>query len=126
VGTEGRYGPFQLLLTDIDGNTYTTPESYRFLVDSSLPSLSLTDPALNGSWVKDSVLVEKVNMVKRHTKPNPYRQQQGGIIEKEMPIHVSNVMVVCAACSQGVRVGYRHTEEGKKIRFCKKCNEVIE
>ena len=74
---------------------------------------------------KDRVLVEKVNMVKRHTKPNPYRQQPGGIVEKEMPIHVSNVMVMCSACASPVKVGYRYTEEGKKVRFCKKCNEII-
>ena len=75
---------------------------------------------------KDRVLVEKVNMVKRHMRANPYRQQPGGIVEKEMPIHVSNLMVVCSACTKPTRVGYRHTEDGKKLRFCKKCNEVME
>ena len=75
---------------------------------------------------KDRVLVEKVNMVKRHTRANPYRQQPGGIVEKEMPIHVSNLMVVCSACAKPTRVGYRMTEDGKKLRFCKKCNEVME
>ncbi|MGE4299751.1 MAG: 50S ribosomal protein L24 [Desulfovibrionaceae bacterium] len=74
---------------------------------------------------KDRVLVEKVNMVKRHTKANPYAQQAGGIVEKEMPIHISNVMVMCDACATATRVGYRYTEDGKKIRFCKKCNEII-
>ena len=74
----------------------------------------------------DRVLVEKVNMVKRHMRANPYRQQAGGIVEKEMPIHVSNLMVVCSACTKPTRVGYRHTEDGKKLRFCKKCNEVME
>jgi large subunit ribosomal protein L24 len=73
---------------------------------------------------KDRVVVEKVNMVKRHTRPNPYKQQTGGIVEKEMPIHVSNVMVMCDACASPTRVGYR--EEGdKKVRFCKKCNKTI-
>ena len=75
---------------------------------------------------KDRVLVEKVNMVKRHMRANPYRQQPGGIVEKEMPIHVSNLMVVCAACTKPTRVGYRYAEDGKKLRFCKKCNEVME
>lgn len=73
---------------------------------------------------KDRVLVERVNMAKRHTKPNPYRQQAGGIIEKEMPLHISNVMVMCDACAAPVRVGYR-VEDGKKVRFCKKCNKTI-
>jgi len=75
---------------------------------------------------KDRVLVEKVNMVKRHMRANPYRQQAGGIVEKEMPIHVSNLMVVCSACTKPTRVGYRYTEDGTKLRFCKKCNEVME
>lgn len=73
---------------------------------------------------KDRVIVEKVNIAKRHTKPNPYRQQAGGIQDKEMPIHISNVMVVCENCAGPVKVGYR--EEGdKKVRFCKKCNKTL-
>ncbi|MBG0777211.1 MAG: 50S ribosomal protein L24 [Desulfovibrionaceae bacterium] len=75
---------------------------------------------------KGRVLVEKVNMVKRHTKGNPYAQQPGGIIEKEAPVHLSNVMIVCDACAKPTRVGYRTTEDGKKVRFCKKCNEIID
>ncbi|GFH62640.1 MAG: 50S ribosomal protein L24 [Candidatus Desulfovibrio kirbyi] len=77
---------------------------------------------------KDRVLVEKTNVVKRHTRPNPYAQQAGGIVEKEMPIHISNVMLVCSACGKPTRVGYRHVEVNgaqKKVRFCKKCNEVM-
>ena len=74
---------------------------------------------------KDTVLIEKVNVAKRHTKPNPYRQQPGGIQDKEMPLAISNVMLVCSACAEPTRVGYRFTEDGKKVRFCKKCNEVI-
>jgi large subunit ribosomal protein L24 len=75
---------------------------------------------------KDRVLVEKVNMVKRHSKGNPYQQQPGGIIEKEAPLHVSNVMLVCDACASATRVGYRFNEDGGKVRFCKKCNETID
>ncbi len=74
----------------------------------------------------DRVLVEKVNMVKRHSKGNPYQGQPGGIVEKEAPVAVSNVMVVCDACAKPARVGYRYTEDGKKVRFCKKCNEIVE
>lgn len=73
----------------------------------------------------DRVVVERVNMVKRHQKPNPYQQQPGGIVEKEMPIHVSNVMVICDSCAKPTRIGYRQTEDGKKVRYCKKCNEII-
>jgi large subunit ribosomal protein L24 len=75
---------------------------------------------------KDRLLVEKVNIVKRHTKGNPYAGKPGGIVEKEMPLHVSNVMIMCEICAAPVRVGYRHDEQGKKIRFCKKCDKTIE
>ncbi|AGW14551.1 50S ribosomal protein L24 [Megalodesulfovibrio gigas] len=75
---------------------------------------------------KDAVLVEKVNMVRRHTKGNPYRQQAGGILEKEAPLDISNVQLMCPACTKPTRVGYKLMEDGKKVRFCKKCNEVME
>ena len=74
---------------------------------------------------KDRVLVEKINMAKRHTRPNPYKQQQGGIVEKEMPVHISNVMLMCDACASPVRAGARVDADGKKERFCKKCNKTI-
>lgn len=72
----------------------------------------------------DKIVVEKINVAKRNVKPNPYRREPGGIVEKEMPIHVSNVMVVCSKCSAPTRVGYR-VEDGKKVRFCKKCNATL-
>lgn len=75
---------------------------------------------------KDRVLVEKVNIVQRHTKGNPYTGQQGGIVEKEAPLHISNVAVVCDSCAKATRIGYKETEDGKKVRFCKKCNEIIQ
>lgn len=75
---------------------------------------------------KDAVLVEKVNMVQRHTKANPYANQPGGIVEKEMPIHISNVMVMCSACTTPTRIGYVSTTDGKKVRYCKKCNEQFD
>ncbi|GAB6177888.1 50S ribosomal protein L24 [Desulfobaculum senezii] len=75
---------------------------------------------------KDKVLVEKVNMIKRHTKANPYTQQAGGIIEKEAPVAISNVAVICDACTKPTRIGYKVTADGKKVRFCKKCNEIID
>ncbi|MDR1489985.1 MAG: 50S ribosomal protein L24 [Desulfovibrio sp.] len=81
---------------------------------------------------KDRVLVEKVNIYIRHTRPNPQLQQPGGRIEKEMPLHVSNVMVQCPVCNKVTRVGYRYLEEMKdgqsarrRVRFCKKCNEIL-
>ncbi|ACX52608.1 ribosomal protein L24 [Ammonifex degensii KC4] len=71
------------------------------------------------------VIVEKVNIVKRHMRPT--RQfPQGGIIEKEAPIHASNVMLVCTKCGRPTRVGHRILPEGKKVRVCKKCGEPID
>ena len=77
---------------------------------------------------KQRVVVEKVNMVKKAMRPTQ-QNPQGGISTMEAPIHVSNVMVVCSACAKPTKVGYKYIEsEGKqkKVRFCKKCNEVME
>ncbi len=73
---------------------------------------------------KDAVLVEGANKVKRHTKANPYANQPGGIIEKESPVNISNIAVICGSCTKPTRLGYR-LESGKKVRFCKKCNEIL-
>ncbi|MFZ5759748.1 MAG: 50S ribosomal protein L24 [Thermodesulfobacteriota bacterium] len=69
--------------------------------------------------------VEKINMVKRHTKPN-VKNQQGGIIEMEAPIHVSNLMLICSKCAKTVRVKRATLADGTKVRLCKKCGESIE
>ncbi|MBI5970308.1 MAG: 50S ribosomal protein L24 [Deltaproteobacteria bacterium] len=75
---------------------------------------------------KETVLVEKVNVVKRHSKPSQ-KHKHGGIIEKEVPIHISNVMLLCAKCKGPVRVGRKFIENGaKKVRYCKSCNEVLD
>jgi large subunit ribosomal protein L24 len=73
---------------------------------------------------KDRIIVEKINMIKKHVKPS--QKSKGGIMERENPIHVSNVMVYCEKCAKPVRVGKKMLEDGKKIRFCKKCNEAID
>jgi large subunit ribosomal protein L24 len=67
----------------------------------------------------DRVLVDGINMVKKHQKPTR-ATMQGGIIDKEMPIHVSNVAIVCPSCGP-TRVGYRFTDSGGKLRVCRKC-----
>ena len=74
---------------------------------------------------KNRVVVEKVNFIKRHSRPAG-RARQGGIIEKEGPIHISNVLFVCPKCNKGVRTGRRILENGKKALVCKQCGEVIE
>jgi len=70
------------------------------------------------------VIVEKVRLVKRHTKPRS-QQDQGGIIEKEASIHMSNVMLVCPKCSKPSRTGMSLLADGKKVRVCKSCNEML-
>ncbi|MGE4551546.1 MAG: 50S ribosomal protein L24 [Desulfovibrionaceae bacterium] len=72
------------------------------------------------------VVVETVNVAKRHTRANPYAGQAGGIVDKEMPIDASNVQVMCGACTTPTRIGYRRTKDGKKVRYCKKCNEQFD
>jgi large subunit ribosomal protein L24 len=74
---------------------------------------------------KGRVLIESVNVVKRHTRPTQ-ANQDGGIIEKEAALAISNVMLVCAACSKPTRTGVRLLEDGSKARFCKKCNEIVD
>jgi large subunit ribosomal protein L24 len=74
---------------------------------------------------KGRVLVEKVNMVKRHTRPGG-KQAQGGIIEKEAPIQISNVMIMCNRCAEPARIGKRVLEDGSRVRVCKKCGELLE
>ena len=74
---------------------------------------------------KNRVLVEKINIVKRHSKPNA-QTKQGGIVEKEMPIQWSNVMVMCNKCVTPTRVKMQNLEDGKKIRICVKCGEALD
>ena len=69
--------------------------------------------------------VEKLNMVKRHTKPSA-QNKQGGIIEKESRLSISNVMLVCDKCGKGVRVKRKKLEDGKRVRVCVKCGEVMD
>jgi large subunit ribosomal protein L24 len=72
------------------------------------------------------LVVADVNMVKRHTKPNPNRGIGGGIVEKEMPIDGSNVMIFNPQTNKGDRVGFRTLEDGRKVRFFKSTNEVVD
>jgi large subunit ribosomal protein L24 len=73
----------------------------------------------------ERVLVENINMVKRHTRPSA-QNRQGGIIESEAPIHWSNVQLMCNKCIAPVRIKMQRLDDGKKVRVCRKCNEVID
>jgi len=74
----------------------------------------------------ERVLVEGINVAKRHQKPNPNAGVAGGIIEKEMPLHVSNVMLFNPATEKGDRVGIKTLEDGKRVRFFKSNKEVLD
>jgi large subunit ribosomal protein L24 len=75
---------------------------------------------------RDRVLVENINVVKRHTRPNPGRNITGGILQKEAPIHVSNVMLFNAATSKGERTGIKMLEDGRKVRVFRRSGEVAD
>jgi large subunit ribosomal protein L24 len=74
---------------------------------------------------KDRVLVENINIVKRHTRPTA-QNRQGGIVESEAPVPWSNVMLMCSKCMSPVRIQMQRLDDGKKVRSCRKCNEIID
>ena len=74
---------------------------------------------------KNRLIVTGVNMVKRHMKPRG-QQNPGGIIDREAPIAVSNVALICESCREPVRVGFRIVGEGRKVRFCKRCDANLD
>jgi large subunit ribosomal protein L24 len=75
---------------------------------------------------KGRVVVEGVSFLKRHTRPNPQRQIKGGIVEREAPIHVSNVMIICGACGKATRIGHNVLADGKKVRICRSCSSSLD
>jgi len=74
---------------------------------------------------KERLLVEGINFVKKHSRARG-AVRQAGIIEREAPIHVSNVMLLCSKCNHPARVGFRFLADGRKVRFCRSCGEVID
>lgn len=74
---------------------------------------------------KGRVIIEKINIIKRHMRPSR-KYTQGGIIEKEAPLHISNVMLICPKCSKPTRISSTVLSDGKKVRACKKCREVVD
>jgi large subunit ribosomal protein L24 len=75
---------------------------------------------------RDKVVIEGVNMIKRHTRPNPQKKVQGGIVEREAPIHVSNVMVVSPDSGRRTRVGTKILDDGRKVRFAKVDGAILD
>ncbi|HSN56077.1 MAG TPA: 50S ribosomal protein L24 [Candidatus Sulfomarinibacteraceae bacterium] len=75
---------------------------------------------------RERVVVEGVNMIKRHTRPNPQKRIQGGIVEREAPIHVSNVMAVSPDSGRPTRVGYKVLDDGRKVRVSKVDGAILD
>jgi large subunit ribosomal protein L24 len=75
---------------------------------------------------KNRLVVEGVNIIKRHTKPNPQRGIKGGLVEREAGLHASNVQLVCPECGKPTRLGARVLGDGRKVRICRKCEGVVD
>lgn len=89
--------------------------------------LSGKDKGKRGEVIKviddQKVIVSKVNIAKKHVRPT--QNDPGGIREIEMPIHISKVKLICPKCGQPTRVGFKFLQTGEKVRYCKKCKEII-
>lgn len=75
---------------------------------------------------KNRLVVEGVNIIKRHTKPNPQKNIKGGVVEREASVHASNVQLVCPECGKQTRVGRKVLGDGRKVRICRKCEGVVD
>jgi large subunit ribosomal protein L24 len=75
---------------------------------------------------KGRVIVEGVNFIKRHTKANPQKNIKGGIVEREASLHASNVQIVCPECGAPTRIGSKRLDDGRSVRFCRKCKGVVD
>jgi large subunit ribosomal protein L24 len=102
----------------------------RIRKDDEVVVIAGKDKGRRGKIVRvmdeERVIVAGVNLVKRHTKPNPARNVAGGIVEREAAIHISNVMLFNPLTKKGDRVGFRVLEDGRKVRFFKSNNEVVD
>jgi large subunit ribosomal protein L24 len=85
-----------------------------------------TGKVLSVNRAKRTVTVEHANIMKKHTRPNPSKNIKGGILEKEGPLNVSNVMLICPGCGKHTRVGHTALPNGTKVRTCRRCNTAFE
>jgi large subunit ribosomal protein L24 len=85
-----------------------------------------TGKVLSVNPLKHTVTVEHANIIKKHTRPNPSKNIRGGILDKEGPIHVSNVMLVCPGCGKHTRAGHTTLPDGTKVRICRRCDTTFE
>ena len=75
---------------------------------------------------KNRLIVEGVNLIKRHTRPNPAKNVKGGVVQREAALHASNVQLVCPECGAQTRVGHKVLDDGRKVRICRKCGGVVD
>ena len=75
---------------------------------------------------RNRAIVERINMMKRHTRPNPQQNIKGGLIEREASIEVSNLMIVCGECDRPTRLRHKRLNDGRKVRICHQCEGVID
>jgi large subunit ribosomal protein L24 len=75
---------------------------------------------------KNRLLVEGVNLIKRHTKPNPGKNIKGGVVQREASLHASNVQLVCPECGEKTRIGHKVLADGRKVRVCRRCEGVVD
>ena len=90
------------------------------------PDAGRTGRVLSINPLKNTVVVEHAHIIKRHTRPNPQKNVKGGIVEKEGPINVSNVMIVCSSCGKHTRIGHTVLADGKKVRSCRRCGTTLD
>jgi large subunit ribosomal protein L24 len=111
--------------------TTTTPVRTHLRKNDTIEVLSGKDAGKRGKILKvipakNRVIVQGVGFIKRHTRPNPQRNIKGGIAEREAPIHISNVQIVCGECGDPTRIGKKILEDGKRVRICRKCEGVLD
>jgi large subunit ribosomal protein L24 len=90
------------------------------------PDAGRTGRILSVNPLKNTVVVEHAHIIKRHTRPNPNKNVKGGIVEKEGPINVSNVQIVCSSCGKHTRIGHTVLADGKKVRSCRRCGTTLD
>ncbi|MGH8049832.1 MAG: 50S ribosomal protein L24 [Arenimonas sp.] len=101
----------------------------RFRKGDQIIVIAGADKGKKGEVVRvagDKIVVQNVNIIKRHTKPNPQAGVAGGIVEREAPIHISNVMLFNSAAGKGERVGFKVLEDGRKVRVFRSSGEAID
>jgi large subunit ribosomal protein L24 len=115
------------------GQTHERPKRYTINIrkGDNVRVMNGRDAGKNGRVLsinprKNTVIVEHANIIKRHTRPNPAKNIKGGIVEREAPMNVSNVMVVCSSCGKHARIGHNVLSDGTKVRVCKRCNTTLD